>query len=109
MTLVEFLLARITEDEAAARAAAEVNGADVMLAALPMALFDGLRIAFPARVLAECEAKRRIVEDYEALNADYRVTHAPVTEAQRFQALVSIGHLATAYSDHPDYDQTWRP
>lgn len=86
--LANFLLARIREDEATVAEFFEVG---------------------PSRVLADCAAKRRIVEDFRALDADYRTTRADETKARRFQALVSIGQLATAYADHPDYDDTWRP
>lgn len=87
MTLTEFLLTRIAEAEVAADCYPDPP--------LP-------------RVLAECHAKRRIVEDFEALLADYRVTHDPQTEARRFQAAVSMSHLAAVYADHPDYNEEWR-
>lgn len=104
MTLVEFLLARIAEDETAAERGRRHNARETYAN-------DnyGYLLVDPARVLAECGAKRQIIEDYEVLHADYRVTHDQTTEARRFQALVAIGRLAAAYSDHPDYDETWRP
>ena len=58
MTLTEFLLARIAEDEKVARdwhhhpSKVEVHGGGT----------GYLGIVNPERVLAECEAKRRIVE-----------------------------------------------
>ncbi|MDB5243970.1 MAG: hypothetical protein JWP57_4596 [Spirosoma sp.] len=82
--LTEFLLARIAEDESAARA-------------LPSFIVDAAvayeRIHFarwaPARVLAECDAKRR------------------AREMQIADELDRI--LALPYADHPDYRSEWRP
>ena len=60
MTLTEFLLARISEDEH------QAGIADL-----------GDEYFTPARVLAECEAKRRIVESYVAEfgHGDWLVDH----------------------------------
>ncbi|MCB9376995.1 MAG: hypothetical protein H6515_14165 [Microthrixaceae bacterium] len=104
MTLTDFLLARIAEDEAA------VQGARIA---------DG-----PARVLAECEAKRRIValvepewtEDgrvayWEPALMRYR--HArdfPVLDHSYIRAWEDVLRvLALPHADHPDYDDGWRP
>src|SRR5688572_20799212 len=75
MTLTEFLLARLTEDEAAARAAAGEHGVypgtwwgqEAGGEPSGVSSEDGAHIARhdPARVLAECEAKRRIVDALE--------------------------------------------
>jgi hypothetical protein len=45
----------------------------------------------PARVLAECAAKRRIVEMYAGQHGQPYVLH----------------FLALPYADHPDYRQEW--
>lgn len=119
MTLTEFLLARIAEDEDRANEAStytsqrwsvtagagsvDVGGrVDIELPAslqtLPMhiAHFD------PARVLAECEAKRRIVEA--------RRGPLPVSDDCYYDGLdVAIYHLASVYADHPDFNPEWRP
>lgn len=81
--LTEFLLERIAEDEVRARDVAEWN---------PEANMGGVRIG--ARALAECEAKRRIIQacDYDGMTADY-----------------VLATLAEIYSDHPDYREEWRP
>lgn len=116
VTLAEFLLARIAEDEerrwhthdgecetwAGAR-----DLPDAMFrSTMPQAVCD---CPVPARVLAECEAKRRIVEDFEILDADYRVTRSDATEARRFQALIAVARAAEVFADHPDYQPDWRP
>jgi hypothetical protein len=54
----------------------------------------------PARVLAECEAKRRIVEAVDAWWWD--------DWAKRTYDAV-LRHLAEVYGDHPDYRDEWRP
>ena len=53
----------------------------------------------PRRVLAECEAKRRLVRELvDYMEGDY----APWNE--RFLKL-----LALLFADHPDYRQEWKP
>ena len=104
--LTDFLLARIAEDEALAQEAERVyvhpGAYDPMFGArkddeVASRYWD--RIADPARVLAECEAKRRIV-DWRAETAD--------REAQDVLDDV-LQYLALPYADHPDYDEAWRP
>jgi hypothetical protein len=51
----------------------------------------------PARVLAECEAKRRIVKF-----AEYWLGATEGMEAE-----FVLGSLALPYADHPDYDEAW--
>lgn len=104
MTLAEFLLARIAEDEAAARSA----GREPIL--LPpgsitlLSHVEYMRHWHPDRVLAECEAKRRIVEDYQHEVRDYRAGYTNVQPGHKTMKL-----LALPYADHPDYDQEWKP
>lgn len=117
MTLVEFLLARIVEDEERARRAASVEGADFMLAALPLDVFDGLRPGFPNRVLAECAAKRRIVALHEHdLSGTYgSIPGCWCCDDDRDYGLIPAGWcetlraLAVVYADHPDYRPEWSP
>ena len=104
MTLTEFLLARIAEDEESGRHGDCFCG---WCGADEPGKYRDARCG--DRIMAECEAQRRIVEDFTTLDADYRVTHDDTTAARRFQSLVSLAHLALVYSDHPDYDPAWRP
>jgi hypothetical protein len=88
--LTEFLLARIAEDERDFRESYDPD---------PWG-FD--------RVLAECEAKRQIVEDWQerhALTAQYRTEQAA---GQELGALTAMCRIAAIYADHPDYRQEWR-
>lgn len=124
MTIVEFLEARIAEDEEAARAAGLRSdewfgtGGGVLGGPFP-APRTGTHIIVhdegdptpsesvhigrhdPARVLRECAAKRKLVEFYGGMaekwpNNDYMMWR------------LVLGTLAAVYSDHPDFDPEWR-
>jgi len=103
MRLTEFLLARIAEDETDGprhpdwcRAVADDQACDC----------DG-----PARILAECEAKRRIVQEYSERDADVDLMLGPNTLRQReWSGLrLALRYLALPYADHPDYREEWKP
>lgn len=125
MTLTEFLRARIAEDEA-----------DAMTGWRWMSLPAGEYERLQARILAECEAKRRIVDlhkawpvlvetppVFESTTGD--LSHATFSMSkqimwateqeyrERFGAepptAPMLAALAAAYADHADYDETWRP
>lgn len=131
--IVEFLLKRIAEDEAVARAAIVGD-----LDRLPFVEHRGGRVYIGGgpRVLAECEAKRRIVEihqdwpvliqteptlepaDPEGLNAmRFRMSQQVAwmtnreyvnrfgTEPPTTPILLA---LAQPYADHADFDPAWR-
>ncbi|WP_454043875.1 DUF6221 family protein [Cellulosimicrobium sp. Marseille-Q8652] len=110
MTPTEFVLARIAEDEDAARAAGPDDGGGDATGA------DAHRARWsPARVLAECAAKHRIVElAHEATGYDMTVDLERSSSARVQSGVSFVGdrileELATAYADHPDYDDAWRP
>ncbi|MFJ2298144.1 DUF6221 family protein [Oerskovia paurometabola] len=132
MTLTEFLEARIAELEAVARDALAPLGdgprRDFYSTIGPHGDDWGLYTFHvpPARVLAECEAKRRIVERCRPLVAvvwresdrllasAFDETHmptlahsAPVWPNEHAEA--TLRDLALPYNDHPDYDEAWRP
>jgi hypothetical protein len=127
--LTDFLLARITDDEAVARA----TSGQPWSATVPRMVHadGGFRIKSryvastdhdedrahiarwnPARVLAECEAKRRIV-DAEVLRdvgpASHYVSpdvHAAIAGRT---ATPVLRLLALPYADHPEYRSEWAP
>lgn len=138
LTLSGFLLARVSEDEAVARAAEGAPSdprqqhrlwtARTELAEgqpVPMLASVG---AAPARILAECEAKRRIVE-LHPLTTDvvpvdsgpspgcgcetcHTVTASSVFDTDYVEALGpcdTLLVLAAVYAHHPDYRDEWRP
>lgn len=65
----------------------------------------------PARVLAEIDAKRQIVEDFERADRYSRTTwgqsNADQSRARTMGKVVRL--LALPYADHPDYREEWRP
>ncbi len=105
MNIVEFLEARIAEQEAGiqgrplvAGPAAEAAAGDDM--ALPLSLTDAL--------LAECAMKRQIVADWKAAAEKDSITdpadaEEPVALARYSMLIV----LAAAYKEHPDYNDEW--
>lgn len=91
MTLVEFLLARVAEDEAeAAHVPVEYQDEDGLEW---WGEYGHISVA-PSRILAECEAKRRICDNalqHSSCERGYSESYYPVQL------------LAAVYSDHPDY------
>lgn len=70
----------------------------------------------PTRVLAGCEAKRRIVEEWWAVRhlyaqAAFDRNGIGLDQADGMhQALYdAMAHLAGEFGDHPDYRQEWKP
>ena len=110
MTLTEFLLARITEDEAVAKDA----GADAMMGwrwkAWPRDAYDEIQatvIANSRRVLAECEAKRRIVELHEAWPVPIETPYRKRFGSEHPTAPM-LAAMAVVYADHQDFREEWR-
>jgi hypothetical protein len=105
-TLTDFLLARIAEDE---RLATEYSGLTPPFPPpweIGLYYEEGIAMALTvsaARVLAECEAKRRIV----ALAVDYspELEHGDNGEWALDSTLLL---LAQPHADHPDFDPAWR-
>lgn len=105
-----FLQARIAEDEAEARSVlAEYESSPPSV--YEMAQVPMLEAGDPERVLAECEAKRRIIAEHPRCDVHDR----PGDECD---ACLRCGDgslwpcgtllaLASVYGDHPDYDQEW--
>jgi hypothetical protein len=125
MTLTEFLLARIAEDESDAQ---DVHDRGCSCLPPPPG-FTGpfpCDCGYPARVLAECEAKRRIVERCRPRWAIlYRESERLLASAFDRQAVkieaysdpiwpfdgaeAILKDLAPPYADHADYREEWRP
>lgn len=127
MTLTDFLLARIADDEAVAKAVADEIRAELARDIyLPgqgpdpddrgmYRASDGndspAVVIGPVRVLAECEAKRRIVEDCRDLlgGMDDRARMFAHDSGDEGPGLAydTLRALALPYADHPDYDPSW--
>lgn len=117
MTITEFLLARIAEDEkraclAAARGIAWVGLANKVAISHVQAGWHVLRWR-PARVLAECEAKRRAIDaawsDHERIEGEWGSCQSREQMDAKDDVPEVVAHLATIYADHPDYRDEWRP
>ena len=128
LTLTDFLLARIAEDERAARKLAETDRRPVLSLATT--------VNHPDRILLECEAKRRIIElhrswpvlvetppTFEQAGSDadsmtFRMSQQIQWQTQQ-EYVARFGSeppsapmmraLALPYADHPDFRDEWRP
>lgn len=121
-SIVEFLRARLDEDEAAALA--NVDGRDVEAAKADNPsrfedrfIFERLIISV-GRVLREVEAKRQIVAEHwpEFGNCPRCVKEPPERDDEGERLFVAAAHpcatlrlLALPYADHPDYQREWAP
>lgn len=115
MTIIEFLLARIAEDEQRARD----KGADAMTGQrwkhAPEDVYQEIQgeiLDNARRGLAECAAKRRVVErEGERLREQWRrrSDEHRQTFDEWFRAPYgeTLRDLASVYADHPDYDPEW--
>ena len=120
--LAEFVLARVAEDEATARA---VTGPEWSAATCEWwgDLGDYVGRHDPARVLAECEAKRRIVEihpdehgtcfacsdgDDGGCSDPECCGSGPIPMFKDWPC-PTLRWLALPYADHADYRQEWKP
>lgn len=128
MTLTEFLPARIAEDEAKAREDGMWGMTGEKWKHFPEDAYNAIQSATLAnarRVLAECEAKRRILDAYEderqrmdIYNRDFPLgllttdgdLRARLSSNARWAGLdVAVRALVQPYADHPDFDEAWRP
>ena len=81
----------------------ELQRENVANSYMPEAADRVVRLGNPARVLAECEAKRRLIEavvdkdPFDAMGAE-----------SAYEILI-LSHLALPYAGHPDYRDEWRP
>jgi hypothetical protein len=122
--LADFLLARIAEDEALARTAGGAirppyprwtfrtnnegvrrsDGVPVTRHTWPQEAAHITRHD-PTRVLAECEAKRRIAELHFPRSSNPNICN----EDEDVLPCQTQRLLALPYVDHPDYRKEWKP
>lgn len=113
MSIAEFLLARIAEDEEQANRSKADEAMNPNLR-LPASWIHGVA----ARVLAECEAKRRIVELHSVASTYQGGTYCAECQSEELEGPWSrrddlypcptLEALASVYADHPDYRDEWR-
>lgn len=110
LTLTDFLLARIAEDE--------YHYGPLLSKRLETTL-EPARTWLEAarkRVLAECEAKRKIIEAFTALDGEaLAAMRAGSVDAAALAQVAAtalqehaIRPLASAHADHPDFRPEWR-
>lgn len=105
MTLVEFLMARIADDEAHLVEIAQIDGTYG---------YEGMYID---RVRAECVAKRAIVSEFAEQVESFEVPWDTPNErlwpefgGGYLRGLRdAVKYLAVVYADHVDYLDEWRP
>ena len=119
MRLDEFLLARIAEDEEAARWRGRLGRTSVEAPFEIVVFTDSGSWRFDGnRLLAECAAKRAIVEawrqSWAVVGSDHNpgvaicdVAYSEWDEGERDALERAMRLLAQPYADHPDYDQSW--
>lgn len=113
MTLTEFLLARIAEDEAGQQAGiGERYGADTLWHEQDCELLTydvgPCDCGVPYRVLADCEAKRRIIEEHSPVDELPDAWCERCIDRDRWPC-PTMSALALPYADHTDYRDEWRP
>lgn len=127
-TITEFLLARVAEDEAAFVTAVDFEVDSLRSDGLPDTNAEEIREFWLRpnsglwwkRVMAECEAKRRIIKwaAENAWNIDgewgdghtaQEIAAGCCTDYGNDALMKPLKALALPYADHPDYDETWRP
>ena len=112
MNLTEFLTARIEDDEAIARDFIEFRS---RVDCFTPEATDFVERFDPARVLTECEVKRRIVGlAAEATGIDMSLDDNVLstdrdTITDPYLGDVILQALALPHADHPDYRDEWRP
>lgn len=87
------------------------EGPDILLSADEVSSGVGAHIVRwdPARVLAECEAKRRIVEEHGAKGELHRYCQTcGGTDYPVDWPCDTLRLLALPYASHPDYDPAWQ-
>lgn len=115
LALADFNDARLNEDEAAARATTDAE-VEEQLSWAEVRVGDAqahIERHTPTRVLREVAAKRVLVGNWRQLIL--RIDAESDPDKRERLALTRHGldqaayQLASAYADHPDYEDTWRP
>lgn len=121
MTLTEFLLARIAEDETRARAWSRAHNDpgpqptyhyEIMRRHRREwpTLWRSLDRFTPERALAECEARRRIVHEHAWTGVAWAAANErDCPRCGMDQPCSTLRILAEVYADHPDFREEWAP
>lgn len=119
LSIADFLLARIAEDETAVKGHAfTVTEWDTGVSKCTHPSHRGgytptcWRAEVSAKVLAECAAKRALIDlhepyETEVLTADDEENVTLCRECTNHAPCDTLRHVATVYADHPDYNPAW--
>jgi Family of unknown function (DUF6221) len=109
--LIEFLKARLAEDEQVARAADGLPDVEVSYSsqAAQRAQYAFLERYDPPRMLVEIKAKRWMIDEAERKARTLEERPTPGGLGVALHMRTALRHLALPYADHPDYDEAWRP
>lgn len=113
LTLSAFLLARIEDDESVARRSMAQRYGDqeaphLLACGLNSYNTDTCDCGYPARVLAECAAKRAIVEvHHEYLAVCSHCVELGGAYDREAWPCSTLRALASVHADHPDFDPSW--
>jgi len=120
MTLTEFLLARISEDEARAHyALSRGDGGALEYGGQWYGAIQHAKRWEPARVLAECAAKRAIVAEHQPYSDGYWRTegtcvccvdfHADMDCENKPWPCPTLRALAAVYAERDGFQEEWAP
>lgn len=95
-SLTDFLVARIADDEAGVKSGFGAGDVDY-------------RAISPHRWLAECETKRRILDEHDDYGSDQCPRCRGIKNRRLAAPCNTLRFLALPYANHPDYRDEWRP
>lgn len=107
MTLVEFLRARLDEDDEVARATRRFEQRVPHTERWFASHGDAITSMAPHRAVAEVDAKRRLITTI--VDVEARADGPDNIELSSIVADSLLRLLALPYADHRDYDEAWRP
>ncbi len=105
VSLTEFLLARIAEDEHVAMVTRADEHPNVRERSAATSAYDAAGYTYvrttSGRLSRDCTARRRIVSAHQAAQEAGDETTVVALETV-------MRHLAAVHADHPDFDPAWR-
>lgn len=116
LTLADFLLSRIAEDEAQAQAMLSADyrreyrhsGSRAETWSNPDYSEEGISLS-PERMIAECEAKRDLVREHVGFGGICGTCGVMTPDTGERWPCRTLRLLSFPYLDHPDYRDEWRP
>lgn len=107
MTIVEFLLDRIAEDEAGE----QTWVSDVSAVGEHLGYTPGMKFPPTPRMVAECAAKREIIRLHHDFDTKYWHDDPSCSgmygDDESSEDCQTLAALAAVYADHPDYREEW--